>query len=851
MREANTLWDELVRIRHELVRAAVGGLAPARRTLAALDEWIDEFARLPEGVVTAGRMGEIWGNLQLILIEGGSETRTGAGANGESVLAWQRVRRSAANGLQALLVRPEWMSLQGDFREEVLPWLIEAVGGDRAARIARCLQATEQLRLLGLRISGQPHRWRLRQVVAMTYPWFRPGGWTGRMGSTFTWPRARAVAQALMQHLRHRELGDLPLVVGYDSRVNADQVAALVTEVAATYGQPVHLCSRDTPTPAVVHYLTRTLEAGETAGGILCTAGGRPVTDSGSGVYTGTEYQGVQYLLPTGTSPSPAVTAEISRLAAEALLALPDTAPGRPTGTVTIINPLGDTVQSLLAEMGYPVPTPDGEEEVARDLVRTYWRQPGALIVIDEMHGAARGYLPAICDALGLPHETLHGEAVPLLGEVAFARPEPPHIDRLQRRMAKVRQRKGPAIGLALSMDGTELGVVDETGVILPASAVLALLTDYLLHEAYPGEPGMVIHDRIPMPQVDRVPDLPAYASRIIPPLYPDGVPPFMRDARYHQAFGDPRLLYGERVFIIAAEAHELTDLLFTPSVGMLEHRRPGTHRRERERFERGLDRLLIAGTDHGGVTTHDHVPYWDGLWAALLVLQVCAARGESVGALWQHLQGRVGAMRVGVLHLDAPFATRLAMINRYLDRPAGGESITGFTVRFAGGVRDQYLQWALTDSDGMPAFLSLSVSPDDPAMHARAQAATTASLHHLLNAVAVRLEELIVERLHLAGNPWQVVETLAALRPPPAGAGELPGTLNCRIAQEAYTRLQELAHPGREAPVLMRFVTERLQEISPEKARAVAACHLGESRGTERTPPPPRVFREGEEGQR
>ncbi len=79
------------------------------------------------------------------------------------------------------------------------------------------------------------------------------------------------------------------------------------------------------------------------------------------------------------------------------------------------------------------------------------------------------------------------------------------------------------------------------------------------------------------------------------------------------------------------------------------------------------------------------------------------------------------------------------------------------------------------------------------------------------------------------------------------ARSTDLPGTLNCRIAQQAYARLQELAHPGREAPVLLQFVTDRLAEIQPEKSRVIAACRLSEQSGGKRIPPPPRIFWEGE----
>jgi nitroreductase len=143
---------------------------------------------------------------------------------------------------------------------------------------------------------------------------------------------------------------------------------------------------------------------------------------------------------------------------------------------------------------------------------------------------------------------------------------------------------------------------------------------------------------------------------------------------------------------------------------------------------------------------------------------------------------------------------------------------------------------------------MSITQLSPEPAIRVDIEAFTPEVAHRLLITAAERMEALLGEQLHRAGNPWEVVEVLANITSPLATAAELPGTLTCRLAGEVYSRLQELARPGREAPDLMRFVTDRLRELQPEKARVLAACHLGETPTEKKTPPSPRVRWESEE---
>ncbi len=846
--------DEWAQTRTDLVAAAVRELAPPHSALATLDRGPDDLARLPDGALTPDRMARLWGQLQLVMVDCGVD---GMGRTGvpEVSAAWLRVRRSAETVFQALLHRAEWMSLQVDLHEEVLPRFAEAVPLSRAGRLARCREAIGRLRMLAQRTSGLPHAWRIARITRLAYPDVTPTGWQGRQGEECTEPRVRAVARALLERLREDGLGALPLVVGYDSRVHADQLAMLVADTASRLGQPVRLCAHDCAAPALVTYGTEALGVGNTAGIILSTASRLPITDPSTGQYTGNEYQGLRYYTAYGTPPTVRLTERISRRAAELLLDVADADAGA-DGEVIMIQPREDYLARLHIAMGFPVTMPDAQRPVC-EAMREYWRQPQALIVIDGMYGAARDDLRAVCERLKLPCELLHGERDPLFGGLQAASPEPPNINELIAHIKEKRSEHHPLIGLAFDADGNRVGVVDETGTYRSANTVLALLTDFLLNEAYPGTPGMIIRCMETTRLLDRLAALPEYVGRTLPPPAQDRMPAYVHAPEYRRLFGDPTLLHGGELFVVRDDT-EVARLVFHNIEVKLERRRRGelSPAQMQEAFHEDLERMLVAGDGQGALLARGHAPAADGPWTALLLLHLCAVRRAQVGELWHRLQARIGPSHTGQLDLHAPDAVKRLLVNRYIaqyELKAAGrplfstEQLAGGTVRYAGGMRDRFLECALNDAEGHPAYLFVQARDREPAIRVSAESSTPEFTHRLLLLIAGQLENLLIEELRRAEHPWKVVEVLAELQWPPSALVDLPGTLNCRIAEQAYARLQELARPGREAPELLRFVTDRLNELQPGKGRLLAACHLGEPHAAPPTPPPPRIIWEGD----
>jgi phosphomannomutase len=638
-------------------------------------------------------------------------------------------------------------------------------------------------------------------------------------------------------------LGNLPLIIGYDSRVHADRLACLAAETLAARGQAVQFCARDMPTPALVAYLTGVLGIGNAAGILTCTASTLPVKEAGMVRYTGHEYQGLRYLTPAGTLPTAEWAERLGRRAAELLLEA-EASPAGPPCEVTIISPGTDYLEGLLAATHYPLTDAEGEKRPAHEMLQAYWQVPDALIVFDAMYGSTRGLLPGLCDELRLPCEIHHTIHDPLFGELAAAGPEPPQVSELAGRIREMRAERRPLIGIALDADGDRVGIVDENGAFLPGSAVFTLLADFLLNEAYPGEPGLIIRTREVTRALDRLVERPEYADRVISPPDHKSLPAYLRASDYRQLTGDPAQLHGRGLYV-ARDGVEVACLSFPDVDRLLERRTSGglTPSELQRLVHEQLDRLLLTGDGRGALPALGHAPYPDGLFTALLVLQLCAVRRAPIGALWRELRERLNAPHMDRLRLHASDEVKRELVNRFMRRFARpGEELAGCAVRFAGGVRDCFIEWALTDVQGAPAYCTVTAVDDLPLVRAVAEAPSSETTYRMLVAVARELEALIIHELRRAQHPWTVIDILAELQLPPAALADLPGTFNCRVAEQAYARLQELARPGLEAPDLLRFVTDRLSEFQPEKAQALAACRLTESHPVPPSPRPPRI---------
>ncbi len=281
---------------------------------------------------------------------------------------------------------------------------------------------------------------------------FGTSGWRARIAETYTFGNVRRLTAAIAAHLLETGEAARGAVVGYDTRFLSEEFGAAAAGVLARAGVPTRLAAAATPTPTVAHAVVHH----GAAAGITITASHNPAHDNG--------------LKLSGASGGPALP-EVTRAVEARVAALDD--PGPP--------PLAELRASgRLRDADFaPAYLAQCRRMVDLDAVR----RARLRVVVDVMHGPARGYLDRLLEEAGCEVVLLHGHR-----DVTFGGhpPEPvePYLGEL---IAAVRER-GAHLGLATDGDADRFGVVDRDGTVLAANPVLALVLRHLLrHRGWRG----------------------------------------------------------------------------------------------------------------------------------------------------------------------------------------------------------------------------------------------------------------------------------------------------------------------------------------------------------------------------
>lgn len=797
-------------LRHTLLARAHEQQPPMADAARKLMDLIPQLARAD---LNDQQVALVWGELQLILVEG-------EGAPQDATL-WGQVRNAADAAMVGLLKRKEWAGLEDIFRKDLFFRLAAAVTATRARRMQSCIEVTSRLRTLAERPSGLPQRWLLLKVAGMQYPRFGTSGWRARMGVDFSWHRATAVAQAIAEYVKQSGLAGWPLTIGYDSRINADKVAQLVAEVAAANGLTVHLVNRETPSPALIHYITEELGAGANAGLINCTPSHNPVRDPDQRLYLGTEYHGIRYNMPYGGVAPQRATDAIGLRAMELLLEEDILPVEVPRGHVSYIDPLPRYTDALLRDLSAPVILSDGTAGQARDALVRHWGADDAMIVIDEMHSASRGYLRRVCDMLGLRYTVIHGEKDPLLGNLLYANPERPHTADLQRTVQEMRARYPRIIGIGFDTDSDRFGVVDEDGQYVMMNQLLPMLADYLLTLAYTGQPGRIIRNMVTTRQLDRVAVM--HADKIIPPTDTAAIVPHAAGPEYRVMLGDPHLQSGFQTWVVPVGFKYIADIMMADLIAA-DARGEQDPRKLQQLFHACLAQVLIAGEESNGMTSRGHAPDKDGIWGAVLTLQMCAVHGQPLAdiraAIWERY-GRLVSVRRDV---QAPDAAKTALVNHYLahfaDMAAEGaypeDALAHLTPFYCGGVSDELVEVILHDTHQRESYLTVRASGTEPIIRIYVESPDDGLRDTLLASVGEELERLIVHEIETAPDVDSVVELLASVELPAADGANMPATFTERIIAPARARLHALTGDEKQG---VAQADRALAELAPAKA--------------------------------
>jgi phosphomannomutase len=271
---------------------------------------------------------------------------------------------------------------------------------------------------------------------------FGTDGWRGVIAEDFTYANVRKVAYAIARYVVRNEQPAHGVIIGFDNRFGAEQFARVAAETVAMTGTPVWLCDEPCPTPAI-SLLVKQRNAG---GGIVITASHNPY-----------QWNGIKFKATYGSSALPAIVAKIE---AELAIVMRKGIPALP--------PRNELIQIISFRKDY---LDTIEKLVDWDRIR---RHPLKLVV-DPMHGAARGLLRELLSRNGVSCDEIHGTRDALFGGV---NPEP--IESNVAALKKTVRDGRYDAGFAADGDGDRIGAVDRNGHFVTPHQIFSLLLWHL-----------------------------------------------------------------------------------------------------------------------------------------------------------------------------------------------------------------------------------------------------------------------------------------------------------------------------------------------------------------------------------
>src|SRR6266487_4049988 len=535
------------------------------------------------------------------------------------------LRHRAADVTKMYLSRPIFASIKQSIEEEIF----SIVGGmDDSApdrympfRVVQIGNIVERLYSFKIRTQDTRLINLLKAIYNFKYLRFGTSGVRGLWQRDFTEMRAKQVIQAICEFLKNidmpgfvkgEDLSGRKIIVGYDSRLNANQVAEWAAQVCLQNGFSIEIANRDTPTPALVYWLTDYHSEDEVAGLINMTASHNPP-----------EWQGIKFN-PRQGWPAPTNVTDIiaSRINEINILDRPieefDTKEAIKNGKMIGFDPITQYTKWIL-ESGKN----DQRISINPDQMRSFFS--GKKIVIDEMHGASRGYLSKILGAIGLQHTVIHAERDPLIPGLAYANPEEPFIEGLKKEVKE----SDAWLGVGMDTDADRFGIVDQNGVYFRPNQILPILVRYLgLDREYKGR---VIATQTGSPLLEGLAGMFEDNKECKPEE--NVIPAYIDHPFYRRRVGNREDRVYKNTFMVPV------------GIKYIEEQRR-TDRRYRSLSKLPPDwryTILIGGEESSGLTTKGHVTDKDGIWANLLVMDMLAYYGSrphnpltSIAELWE-----------------------------------------------------------------------------------------------------------------------------------------------------------------------------------------------------------------------
>jgi len=789
------------------------------------------FLEVVERELTAGMQwspaesARLFSMLLTILVEAGQyRHETYSGDPGRRELIDQellpkmaQLRERAISVAKQYLRQPVFSSLEADVALEIFP-LLESFGdtSGKNSKLARdrympfrVIQAgniVERLYSFRLRTTdprlagGESAPGLLYEIYSCKYVRFGTSGVRGRWGLDFTESRAKRVVQAVCDflkasgvpaHVGAKDLRGKRMVIGYDSRRNARLVAEWAAQVCLANGFKVDFANRDTPTPALVYYLTDYLDQDEVAGLINCTASHNPP-----------EWQGLKFNprhgYPAPTSLTDFIAARVNRLQLlNEAAPVADLAEAERRGDLRGFDPIVHYTDWVL-DSG------NGNQRISIDADRIRKHFAGGLIVVDEMHGTGRGYLTRLLGEIGVRYTVIHAERDPNLPGLDYANPEEPFINTLK---AKVRELDEAVLGLGMDLDADRFGVVDGDGTYYRPNQVLPMLIRYLgIDRRLTGrviatQTGSLLLEKL----AGMIPNNEQYQPE------PGVVPAFVGHPFYHRRVGERKDRVYQYTFMVPVGIKYIEE----------QRRTDRGYRFLKELPENWRDTILIGGEESSGLTTRGHVTDKDGVWANLLIMDMIAYYGKPLSQIWEDTTAVAGwtsfggreldpdPSNTGRADVDAVLEAKEEFINDFLDRFKGkapGEAtLAGLQVIYAGGIRYDFAEIQLRDAQGgTQHYLRVRASGTEPINRIYVESSDPETARRLVGIALGRLEEQSAAEIRKAHSEWRLADILLATQPSSA------------LVQTVKSVVDSHSHDGWSC----QSVTSKLERILPAVER-------------------------------
>ncbi len=674
------------------------------------------------------------------------------------------------------LSAPVFDSLQEAINHEILP-LIDSMDYQkepdrwmpfRVVQIGNIYERLYEFRVRTedpLLVGDESHLGLLRAIYDRKYLRFGTSGVRARWDADFTEKRAKQVVQAVCDFLNDEGVPDFvgrenlagkKVVVGYDTRRNADRVAAWTASVCLANGFEVEFANRDSPTPALVYYLTDYLPPEEVAGLLICTASHNPP-----------EWQGIKFNPRLGYPAPSNVTDflafhinELQLVNADARTT--DLGDARLRGRLNGFDPLDDYVK-WIKENGKG----NARIPIDFDRIRTFFCDK--MLVIDEFHGSGRGYMTRLAGEAGVRYTVIHAQRDPNLTGLAYANPEEPFINPLKEKVAE----SGAHLGVGMDTDADRFGIVDKGGVYFRPNQILPMLVRYLGVER--GLTGRVIATQTGSPLIEILAGMIPNNEENEPAA--GALPGYVSHPFYKIRIGSREDRVLKHAFLVPVGIKYIEEI----------RRVNRAYEGQTPLPEDWRDRILIGGEESSGLTTRGHVTDKDGPWANLLVMDMLAYFGTrdknpltTIAEIWEDTVSMDGlwesfgcspddeTSNTGRTDVDAPLEAKEAFINYYLDLPENetNPKVAGMAVAYLGGIRYDIAEMLLQDEEGDNRYqLRVRASGTEPINRVYVESKDPRQGKVIMAAALGVLEDLTIDEIRKAYSVWRLVDMLSKTR--------------------------------------------------------------------------------------